>query len=490
MLYPYLGVMYLSAVAKNARHDVEVFVSDTDISDKFISSIKCYNPDIVCFSTTTSNYGFAKLTSQKIKAVLPNCFILLGGWHPTFNPQILEKESCFDALCLGEGEIPFKIFLEYFPDREKIKSVPNFHLKIHNKIYQNPMCDLIQDLDDICFPDRSVYYDKYKILRNQLTKVFIVGRGCPYQCTYCFNNNMKNEYKNKGKYVRFRSPENIIEEINQIRNKYPLKYVQFIDDTFNSNKKWLMSFLDHYEKSVDLPFLACCRVDKLDYEIMEKMKKAGVDRISFAIEHGNEHFREKVLRRFMKNSSILDGSRIIKEFNVRFHVSNMIGLPGETLDLAFETLKINQQIKPNLAESCVFQPYPGTRIFQVAKEQGYLDKDINEENLVEVSSWGANKAKLNSVVKGVDINRILNLHSFFHFLVEHPVFLPVIKPLLSLPPNKYFEFFQNWYYFKIRYKYSGNSRESLNYVLQLTKTVLPITIQRIIEKFVGYKSMV
>jgi hypothetical protein len=126
----------------------------------------------------------------------------------------------------------------------------------------------------------------------------------------------------------------------------------------------------------------------------------------------------------------------------------------------------------------------------VAKEQGYLDKDINEENLVEVSSWGANKAKLNSVVKGVDINRILNLHSFFHFLVEHPVFLPVIKPLLSLPPNKYFEFFQNWYYFKIRYKYSGNSRESLNYVLQLTKTVLPITIQRIIEKFVGYKSMV
>lgn len=224
-LFPYMSFMHLAAIAKKRGYGVDVFVAN--ISDEFIASIVNYKPNIICFSTTTPNYNFTRETAKKLKQMLPDSFVLVGGWHPTFNPDILGKETCFDALCLGEGETPFEVFLESYPDSNALKKVPNFHIRLNNEIYRNPMINLVQNLDEIPFPDRSIYYDKFELLKNQSTKIFCAGRGCPYPCTYCFNENMQKIYKQKGKYVRLRSPENIAEEINLVASKYPVKYVQF-----------------------------------------------------------------------------------------------------------------------------------------------------------------------------------------------------------------------------------------------------------------------
>lgn len=486
-LFPYMGFMYLSAIAKKFQHNVEVFVASA--GEDFIQSVVEYKPDVICFSATSPSYNFTRETAKKLKYHIPESFVLVGGWHPTFNPEILQQETCFDALCLGEGEIPFEVFLQSYPDIEKMKVIPNFHIKINNRIYKNPLCDLIQNLDDIIFPDRSIYYDKFELLRNQLTRIFFAGRGCPFPCTYCFNENMKISYKNKGRYVRFRSPENIIKEIDIVKSKYPTKYIQFNDDTFNSDNKWLLSFLECYKLKCNLPFLIACRIERLDENIVKKMKEAGVDRIGFALEHGNEEYRKNVLRRTMSNSAIINGSQLLKKYNIRFHLNGMVGLPEETLDLAFETLRVCQQIKPDFAHMNLFQPYPGTQLYKTVKEKGLIRTGIKEDELTGHSSFGTNKTKLNSIMKNKDIKQMINLRSFFPLLVKYPRLLPFIKPLLLLPPNKYFEFVYAWSYTQIKFKYAANSREKINYFFQLTRKILPKFIQDYIEKRLGFQAL-
>jgi radical SAM superfamily enzyme YgiQ (UPF0313 family) len=260
-----------------------------------------------------------------------------------------------------------------------------------------------------------------------------------------------------------------------------MKYVQFIDDTFNSNRKWLLEFLDYYKKELSMPFLANCRIERLDENVIRRMKDAGVDKINFSIEHGNEDFRRNVLKRHVKNSDIIEGSRLIKKYNIRFSTSNMVGLPGETLEMAFETLKLNREINPTYADMFIFQPYPGTQLYYTAIEQGYLDKDVKAEEITGHYTWGTKKTKSSSVIKNKDINQMKNLQSFFGFLIKHPNFLPLFVQLLKLPHNRYFQIFQEWYNFKVKFKYSASFSERAYYVLQLASNVLPAFLRRFLE---------
>lgn len=486
-LFPYFGFMYLAAIAKNLQHEVEVFVYDD--CDGSINSIINYKPTIIGFTATSPNYGFVKNTANKLKKLLPDSFIIVGGWHPTFQPDILDDENCFDAICLGEGEIPFKMFLESYPDCELIKKIPSLHVKINGRTYKNPMMKLIDNLDNNIFPDRSLYYDKFEILRKTKTKTFFAGRGCPYPCSYCFNEPMKEKYKNKGKYVRLRSPENIIEEIKRVKQDYPLEYVQFQDDTFTSNKQWLLNFLDFYRKNVDIPLLFSCRIENLDDLVVGKMKQAGVDRVGFAIEHGNEDFRRKVLGRNVSNQRIIDGSKLLRKYNIRYHVSNMIGLPGESFDMSLETLKLNQLIKPDLPYVSLFQPYVGTKLIQYAVDQGYLDEDFKDKNITGHLSWGAKDTSINSLMHSDDMNKMINLQMWFPFLVNHPNYLFLIKPLLSLKPKKCFGAVTAFYFLKNRVKYASSMSEIINYTLQFTGFFFPKVVQKMCEKIFSAEKM-
>ena len=392
---------------------------------------------------------------------------------------------------MGEGDTPFEFFLGSYPDTEKIKETPNFHLKIHKHIYKNPMLNLQEDLDKLLFPDRSIYYDKFEVLRNLKTKAFMAGKGCPHRCTYCFNSRMSDIYKGMGKYVRFRSPENIVEEINIVRQKYPLEYISFNDDTFTSNKKWLFSFLELYKRKVNLPFLSTCRLENLDDQTVKKMKEAGVDRLNFGVEHGNEAYRMKMLGKNITNATIVDKCKILKKYNIRFHVGNMVMLPGETLNMAYETLRLNQQIKPNFAYMSVWQPYPGSKLRQMAVEDGYIEKGTQMTDLTGHATWSrSDMIVLKSVLKNKKANQMLNLRCFFPFLIKYPFLSLLIKPLLLIPHNKYFEFVQAYMYTKIKVKYAANANEKKNYYIQLLRRILPKIIQRQIEKKMEFQTLI
>ena len=156
----------------------------------------------------------------------------------------------------------------------------NFYVKYNGKIYKNPIRPLIENLDKLPWPDRSIYYDKYPVLLDNPTKTFMVGRGCPYRCSYCFNHKMMSLYKNKGAWVRLRSVDNIIGEMKDIKDKYGFKWIQINDDTFNTKREWIDDFLVKYRKTIAVPFICNLRAEKVDETLINELKISGCDRIN------------------------------------------------------------------------------------------------------------------------------------------------------------------------------------------------------------------
>lgn len=287
MWIEFLGTMYLSAMLKGQGHSCKVFIGRNKV---IINGLKSYNPDVIAFSIFTSQYKWAINLAKEIKENLGrDKFIIMGGSHPTFYPDIIHNEY-IDAICIGEGEEAIIEFAQNLADKKKIKGVKNFWVKDGGEIIKNPLRPLIQDIDSIPFADRGVYYH-CNFLREYPNKGFIIGRGCPYACSFCFNASLRKMYQNISEnYVRLRHPEMVIQEIDTVRAKYPLPTLRFLDDTFIHNKKWLFHFLKLYKKEIRIPFYCNLRANIVDEEIIAGLKEANCYRVSFGIESGTKSF--------------------------------------------------------------------------------------------------------------------------------------------------------------------------------------------------------
>ncbi|HPQ19740.1 MAG TPA: radical SAM protein [bacterium] len=465
------GIMSLSAVLKDNGHKCDVLINnfDNNIIEKTIE----YNPDIIAISAMTPEMNFVSSYVKKIKQI-KDIYIILGGAHSTFYPDVI-NELPINAICLGEGEAAIVELANSFDKKEENYNINNLWFKVNNRIIKNQIASL-KDINEYPVPDREIYFSKYEILRNARTKRFLFSRGCPFNCSYCFNYALKQMYKNKN-YIRFRTIDNMINEIKYILNNYGMEWVQFNDGTFNLDKKRLLEFLIRYKKEINIPFICNLRIDLVDEEIVEALAECKCDRVDFGIEHGDEEFREKILLRKMSNEHIIKYAKLLKRKNIRIHTANVIGFPGETVEQAFKTIEINALIKPNFANSDLLQPYPGTQIFEYAKKNNFLDKNFSISQLKASNSWDNYLQNYStSVIKQQNINQLVNLYAFFNLLVQYYWLKPIIKILIKLPPNRFFEIIRLLPEIKRRIKYSTNYKEKLLILKRLIVFFIPKSI--------------
>lgn len=142
-------------------------------------------------------------------------------------------------------------------------------------IYRNELRPLIKDLDSLPFPDREIFY-AYDCARTSKMKTFIASRGCPYACTYCFNHLYNRLYRGKGKVVRFRSPENVVEEVARVKERYPLEFAVFHGSSFLFDAELLKKFCALFKKEIGIPFNCVARADHIAEEKVSYLKKGGV----------------------------------------------------------------------------------------------------------------------------------------------------------------------------------------------------------------------
>ncbi len=413
--YEYIGTMYLSAALKKAGHQCDVIINS--LERDLIGKLKKAKPDLVAFSVITGNDKWCLKTAREIKREI-GCKVIFGGPHATYFPEII-KEAGVDYVCRGEGE---EAIVELADQKE-----PTTIKNIWCKDSKNDVRNLI-DINSLPFPDREIYY-KYKKMRNNPQKRFIATRGCPYSCSFCFNPALKKVYNGKGGYIRQRSVENVISEILEVKKKYRLRTVLFEDDTFTLNKKWVMDFLKVYRKKIALPFIVSVRADLVDEKVIKTFKDSGCKSVFFGIETGNEKLRNELLKKNLSNRDILKTARLLHKYKIKFKTFNILGLPDETLENAFETLELNAKIRPTFPWCSIFQPYPRTELGTYSIEHNYV---TNFDNIKPYFFMA-------SIMNKKDINKIVNLQRLFALGVKFPLTIPLIRKLVKLPPNFVFD---------------------------------------------------
>ena len=215
------GVEFISGYLKSKGHDVDLIILNQEKKGfNLITFLEKKQPDVVGFSITTIDHKWSTQLAREIKKKLKHPpLTVFGGSHPTLWPDMVAEEGV-DIICVGEGEFAMAELMENIDKGISVHSnIQNFYVKLNGHIIKNPMRQLIANHDEMPFPDRDVYYNRYPLLSKMTTKKFFSGRGCPYNCTYCNNHVYRKMFKDLGQYVSYRSPEKVIEEIKEVINK-------------------------------------------------------------------------------------------------------------------------------------------------------------------------------------------------------------------------------------------------------------------------------
>lgn len=247
----------------------------------------------------------------------------------------------------------------------------------------------------------------------------MAGRGCPYRCAFCFNHVAQKVAE--GQYVRWRSPERVCEELVEMRDRWRRRLVSFQDDTLTLNKEWFLEFARHYEEKVRLPYVCHVRADRVDDDIAEALRSSGCVRAVMGLESGSDYLRNEIMGKRVTTRQILDASRRLTERGIELLTQNMFGVPGETPATALETIYLNIRCGASVLILYFFQPYPGTRLAERAREMGLWQGEVDD--IDDSYHW-----RLALDLKhGRVIERIADLS---HLFVDRPWLFRVVAPAM------------------------------------------------------------
>ncbi|MEA1996137.1 MAG: radical SAM protein, partial [Gemmatimonadota bacterium] len=443
-LHERLGVMYLSSSLKEAGHEVRLVLLDHVKPKALKELMSSYSPAVVGYSAMTGEHYKLVETNRLLKEEF-DFTAVMGGPHPTFFSEVVEEDG-LDAVCIGEGEIAFTQFCGRLESGEAYWETESFVVKHNGEIIRNPLMPLVKDLDILPFPDRALMYEADPVLGNAGHRIFFSMRGCPFKCTYCFNSKYNEMFKGKGPVIRNRSPENVVEEICEVRDRFSLDIVWFEDDTFILKKlSWFQRFCELYKENVKLPFSCNFRANLVDEEVIRLLKDAGLDSVFMGVECGNEELSNTVLQRGLKNEQIIKAAAAVRKYGIKLVTFNLLGLPvNGSYKTDLSTLDLNIKIKPTFAESSLVYPYPGTKLEEYSKKSGLMEEtqpflETNKRSSVFRFSSESEKKKIE------------NLHKLFGLFVEFPSLRPLCSLMCSLRLKPlYTAWFYFWYGYNIK----------------------------------------
>lgn len=422
-----MGIMCLIANVKRHGHESDLYL--TNLEPNLFKAVADYKPDVIGFSVTSGSEPYYLELIRRLRKHA-SFVSIMGGPHPTFFPEIIEAPEV-DIICRGEGDQALVELLDKMQAGADYSAIPNLWVKKDGQVVKNPMRPLVHDLDSLPFPDRDSFL-KYYAYAHSSVKHFLAGRGCPYDCTYCFNHMLKKLYREEAgesRYCRMRSVENVIQELESVRKRYPLKIVYFHDDLFIMNRAWLKEFAETYSRRVGLPMICYVRANLVNEDVVQALKKANCITIAMGIESGNEALRKQVLHREMSNAKILEAAGLFHKYGISIMTQNMVGLPDETIENAYETIRLNAQVKPAYAWASIFQPYPRTALYHYCVEKGYLSPSHQQHASYQVES---------PINTGRTKREFENLHKFFSLCIEKPSLIPLSRRLIRWPGNLVF----------------------------------------------------
>ena len=351
------GLCSISAYAKKAGYPVELIdlrcLKNWRHLKRIISDTK---PDVVGVTMMSVDYNPALESIRIIKQVSPKTIVVVGGPHPTLRLEEIEKEKHIDHIITGEGEISFT---ELLGDIQQRKQSP--------RVIQGMVSE---ELDALPFVDRELFKDlEYPLMVEGFDRPFvslIAGRGCKFNCSFC----QPAERMIFGKKVRRRSPVNVIQELNILREKYHFKSMMLHDDCLTEDRNWVMEFCRLYqENGFRQPFACQSRADILcrNEEMVALMTQAGLKIFFIGFESGNQRVLN-FLRKGTKVDQNYRAAEICRKYGIKIWANYMMGIPTETEEEVMDTVRMIQAIKPDHYSPAFFTPHPGSDLFKYCGE--------------------------------------------------------------------------------------------------------------------------
>jgi radical SAM superfamily enzyme YgiQ (UPF0313 family) len=431
-LFPYFGVMALSGVLKQHGHETEVLIHACE--PNFLSKLAGLEPDLVGFSIMSTEHRWLESMLPRIKQLMPEVPIIVGGIHPTMYPMDVLKLNSVDYVCWGEGEIALCSLVERLEQRQpSAKGIQGIGYYESGVPTLQGAAPLPSDLDSF-EEDRDVYYRRYPELRNLHQKIFMSSRGCPFDCAFCSNSILKETFKSAGKYIRRKSPRFFIEEIKQVLNLYGSATFFFCDDLFVFSLKWLEDFSALYKSEVNVPFICTGHAKTIKQRHAKALAEAGCHTVSFGVETGNESLRRSILNKNITNEDLLRCSAILKKEGIELQTSNMFCLPDETIEDAISTIDLNIKMGTDYMFTAIFLPFPGTAITEYCIEKNLLKADYSFEDLPESFVRG-------SVLLRKDKDILANIHKVAHLCLAFPKLKPFFLFLAINVRSEHFFFY-------------------------------------------------
>jgi radical SAM superfamily enzyme YgiQ (UPF0313 family) len=383
-----LGVGYLMSNLKQHGHQVDLIFDpgfDDNLYLKFkslrwlnrygelLDRAKAFNPDLVAISSLTNLYPFAREMAHMLKEKL-GAPVVFGGHHAQAVPEYVLANPDVDFVCTGEGEFPLLELVDRMQRGEDLHTIPGIWAKKDGEIIRTEMAPLVGDLDTLPFSEKDLWAE-YGALNTSLE--IITGRGCPFQCTFCDIHYQREIFKGAGEFLRKRSVANVIEEFKTNVRKFDPRTVVVHDDNFTTNPKWVEEFCEAYRKEVNLPWYCFGYPTTINEKIVKAMKAANCMTILMGVDSGDADLRRQ-MKRPMSDEVLLKAANTIMNGGVGLHVSCMFGMPKETAEQMWKTVRIIDEMRPHQASGFIFYPFPKTKMYQAAVEQGYLSPEGEE----------------------------------------------------------------------------------------------------------------
>jgi len=381
--FPVLGLAYLTSSLRDAGH--EVLLLDGKLAKMSISDIvdRTLEFDAGFVGITCMTVEFPTLVSIamaiKSRSDIP---IIAGGAHiNAVKSQVLEECNAIDFACVGEGEYlirEFALALDTGTDPSNIKGL----------IYRSN--NAITGVCKVEFTGERTYPKDYDLLPFPAWEMFNVGeqipilthRGCPFHCTFCGHNS--------GFKARFRTPENVIKEIERDILLFNPKIIRFEDETFGldiKRTKRIISLIMEKGLHKNVRFSAQTRVDKIDIEFVEMMKNANFETLELGVESGNPEVLEKIKKKITLDQ-VERAVTMSKSMGLKVWCKFILGHPDETLDTIKDTMRFISKLNPDQLSVSIMTPFPGTPIHDMALkgEGGYIMKNHDWKNYDKYST--------------------------------------------------------------------------------------------------------
>jgi anaerobic magnesium-protoporphyrin IX monomethyl ester cyclase len=346
-----------------------------------VNDLKKFKPDMLVISVTTPTILKDLELFSLAKKILPNIITVAKGAHVTVkDTESMKLCKELDIVIRNECEIAIKeIAIELNKKAPNLKRVIGITFRKGNKIIRTPYRPALENLDILPFPARELIKNELYIRpdTNKPQTTIQTNRGCPADCTFCLVKVVS------GKKIMSRSPKNIVDEIEECVNKFDIKDFYFRADTFTWNKDWMISVCKEIiKRKLKINWCSNSRVNTLDEERIQWMKKSGCWMLGLGMESGNPEILKKMKKGIMKEQ-VERAVKLCKKYKIKIFAFFVIGYPYDTIKTIRDTINFAKKLNCDFTEFNTCYPYPGTEVYDIGINKIFDDDKLYGKNQYE-----------------------------------------------------------------------------------------------------------